>query len=251
MGTVAALYRHPIKSHGREALHAVTLEAGKTMPWDRHWAVAHDRSKFDPAAPAWTPCGNFARGAKAPALMAMETQLDTGTGIVTLTHPDLAPLSFNPDQPDEAAAFIDWVTPIMPTDWFAPTRVARAPDRGMTDTDFPSISINSYSTHDAIAAHTDQHLSKHRWRGNIWIDGFDAWDEFNWIGKQISIGDTVLAVRERITRCNATKVDPKTGVITIDTLDILNSQFGHQDFGIYIEVLTGGTIQIGDTVSIQ
>ncbi len=66
---VAALWRHPIKSHGREALKNVSLTEGQTMPWDRRWAVAHDAAKADGSE--WAECMNFSRGAKAPSLMAM------------------------------------------------------------------------------------------------------------------------------------------------------------------------------------
>ena len=41
----AALWRHPIKGHGREALETVDLTEGRTMPWDRRWAVAHEAAK--------------------------------------------------------------------------------------------------------------------------------------------------------------------------------------------------------------
>ena len=44
---VTQLWRHPVKSHGREALERVTLTAGETLPWDRLWAVAHDSSTAD------------------------------------------------------------------------------------------------------------------------------------------------------------------------------------------------------------
>ena len=71
--TVAALWRHPIKSHGREALNRVTLRAGQTMPWDRVWAVAHEASTADGSA--WVPCANFSGGSKAPGLMGMGSAL--------------------------------------------------------------------------------------------------------------------------------------------------------------------------------
>jgi len=44
MTEVRALWRHPIKSHGREALTSVTLTAGQAMPGDRLWAVARNRA---------------------------------------------------------------------------------------------------------------------------------------------------------------------------------------------------------------
>ena len=55
-GAVSSLWRHPIKSHGREALEQVTLSAGQTMPGDRVWAVAHEASKADDSVwISWVP----------------------------------------------------------------------------------------------------------------------------------------------------------------------------------------------------
>ena len=71
---LAQIHRHPIKSHGRESLAAVALGAGAGLPWDRHWAVAHDASRADGSA--WAPCANFSRGSKAPSLMAINARLD-------------------------------------------------------------------------------------------------------------------------------------------------------------------------------
>lgn len=56
-GSVTSLWRHPIKSHGRESLDATTLIAGQTMPGDRVWAVAHEMSKADNSA--WSRGANF------------------------------------------------------------------------------------------------------------------------------------------------------------------------------------------------
>ncbi|WP_239995108.1 MOSC N-terminal beta barrel domain-containing protein, partial [Rhodosalinus sediminis] len=89
------IWRHPIKAHGREALDRVRLEAGATLPWDRAWAVAHEAARTDGSA--WAPCAEFTRGAKAPALMAIEAALDEATETVTLRHPDRPALTFRPD----------------------------------------------------------------------------------------------------------------------------------------------------------
>jgi len=76
MINVAALWRHPIKSHGREALQTVALTAGQTMPFDRTWAVMHDASKFEAGAPAWVKCANFMIGTSTPALAGIWAKLD-------------------------------------------------------------------------------------------------------------------------------------------------------------------------------
>ena len=76
MATVAALWRHPIKGHGRETLDRVTLTEGQTMPFDRRWAIAHEAARADGSE--WAPCAEFSRGAKVPALMAIDAT--TGNG---------------------------------------------------------------------------------------------------------------------------------------------------------------------------
>ena len=116
MITVAALWRHPIKSHGREALAFVDLRAGQTFPWDRHWAVTQDNTKFDPADPAWITCRNFMIGAATPALAGIWASLDTDCATVTLTHDALGKITFSPDNDADAARFIAWVRPLCPAD---------------------------------------------------------------------------------------------------------------------------------------
>jgi uncharacterized protein len=239
--SVAHLWRHPIKSHGREELSEVRLHEGQTMPWDRHWAVAHQAAKTDGGE--WAACANFSRGAKAPALMAISTRLDETTRRVTLTHPDRDPLDFAPD--DSPPEFFDWVRPLMPDDRAASARIVTGP-RGMTDSEFASVSIMTLATHRAVEAAVGKPLSKVRWRGNIWLDGPAAWSEFDWIGRTLRIGTAELEVRERITRCMATTANPDTGQRDADTLGALQSGWNHRDFGVYGVVTKGGQVRLGD-----
>lgn len=244
-GSVTNLWRHPIKSHGREALTSVALVCGQTMPWDRVWAVAHVASKADGSI--WAPCANFSTGAKAPGLMAIDAKVNETTGEVSLTHPELPPLTLKPDT--EADRLIDWVQPIMPEDRAASERVLRVPGRGMTDTDYPSISIGNKATHRAIEEKMGRDLSEIRWRLNVWLDGLAPWEEFDWIGQEVMIGSVRLAIRERIQRCNATTANPNTGVRDADTLAALKD-WGHQDMGVYAQVVQSGEIAIGDKVQV-
>ncbi len=242
-GEVISLCRHPIKSHGRETVQTVTLSPGQTMPGDRVWAVAHEASKADGSE--WVPCANFSRGAKAPKLMAISAQSAGDT--LTLSHPERPDLTFAPDS--EQQAFLDWVEPLMPEDRAASARIIRVPGRGMTDSDFPSISLNNMASHRAVEQKLGQTLSTYRWRGNIWFDGLPLWEEFEWLGRDIQIGEAILHVRERITRCLATTANPDTGIRDADTLGALN-HWGHQDFGVYAEVIRKGEVKPGDKVQV-
>ncbi|MDO6484637.1 MAG: MOSC N-terminal beta barrel domain-containing protein [Shimia thalassica] len=244
--TVAALWRHPIKSHGRESLDRVSLSEGQTMPWDRRWAVTHESAKTDGSD--WAPCMNFSRGAKAPSLMAISAKSDETSGIVTLSHPELSDLSFDPD--GNPNVFLEWVRPIMPENRAQSAGIVRVADRGMTDTDFPSISLLNLASNEALSAAMQTPLSMDRWRGNIILDGLNAWEEKNWPGKTLRIGDVELEIREEITRCLATTANPETGVRDADTLKTLSETFGHREFGVYGVVTKGGDITVGDKVEV-
>lgn len=244
-GSVTSLWRHPIKAHGREPLQTVTLIAGQTMPGDRIWAVAHEASKADGST--WVPCANFSRAAKAPDLMAITSRLHEDGARITLSHPSRPDLSFAPDGPPEV--FLDWVRPLMPTSRAASARLIRVPGRGLTDSDFPSVSLCNMASHRAVEKQIGQDLSIHRWRGNIWFDGLPDWAEFDWIGREVQIGGAVLQVRQRATRCAATTANPETGERDAAILETLD-RWGHRDFSVYAQVVRDGPVHIGDKLQV-
>jgi len=247
MARVSALWRHPIKSHGREALQSVTLTKGQTMPWDRRWAVAHALAKSDGSA--WAASVNYSRGSKLPALMAINARTDEATGRVTLSHPDRPDLTFDPDR--DEALFLEWIAPIMPPERSQSARIHRVPGRGMTDTDFPSVSLINLASHAEVAVELAQEISPLRWRCNIHIEGLEPWAEDNWIGKTVQVGAAEFTIREPILRCMATTANPETGLRDADTLGTLKANWNHQSFGVYGEVTSSGVITIGDKVEVR
>ena len=132
----------------------------------------------------------------------------------------------------------------MPADRAASAGIVRVPGRGMTDSDYPSISLIGQASHRAISQHAGADLSILRWRGNFVLDGLAPWQEFEWIGS------AEVVVRERIVRCMATAANPKTGQRDVDMLKVLKDGYGHTDFGVYAEVVRSGDISRGDTVTV-
>ncbi len=242
---IANIWRYPIKGHGREEIPAVTLSPGQTLPWDRCWAVRHRESSAD--ATAWAPPANFSRGAKAPGLMAIDASLNETDAVLTLTHPTHGSIGFRPD--DNPAAFFEWVQPMMPPDRAPSAQIIRVPGRGMTDSDFPSVSLLNLSSHRAVGHKVGREISPRRWRGNFWIEGLAPWEEFEWIGRHLRLGNAVVEVKDRILRCLATAASPTTGQRDVDTLGTLNAGWGHQDFGVYAQVVEGGQVRSGDPIA--
>jgi uncharacterized protein YcbX len=182
--------------------------------------------------------------------MAIDAELDETRGEITLRHPDRSDIRFRPDDAEDAARFLDWVRPLCPPDRAQPKRIYSAADVAMTDTDFASVSILSLSSNHALGDEMGLELSPLRWRGNLWLDGLEPWEERGWIGKRIRIGEVVFEVKEHIVRCLATTANPKTGARDADTLGALNALHGAQEFGVYATVVDGGTLRRGDDMEL-
>jgi MOSC domain-containing protein len=247
---LSEIWRHPIKSCGRETLTRVLLSENRTLPWDRRWAIAHEASAYDPGHPNWVACGNFARAAKAPGMQAITARCNLAYGTVTLSHPKLQDLTIDPDDPSDGATLIQWIMPISPGNRALPANVVRNGLRGMTDTDYPSISLINLASHAEVEARLGRTISPLRWRANLILDGLEPWAERDWIGKTIRIGMAELEVREDITRCLATSTSVATGERDTDTLGALEAGWGHKQFGVYAVVTKTGDINQADTVEV-
>ncbi|KIT16393.1 MOSC domain-containing protein [Jannaschia aquimarina] len=237
---LASIWRHPVKAIGRERLTETRTTEGAALPGDRLWAVTHDRTRDH--GPGWAKKANFLRGVSGPQLMAITAESQEAS--VTLRHPEAGEITVDPDR--DAEHLIAWLDPLWPEDQPRPNGVARC-ETGFTDVPDPWVSVHSTASHRAVEQKLAQPLSIHRWRGNLWLDGLDLWEEFDLVGKRFRIGDVVLEGRAPITRCKATMANPETGHRDADTLGALNA-FGHQEFGLYAEIIEGGTLTEGAEV---
>ncbi|WP_282093416.1 MOSC domain-containing protein [Epibacterium ulvae] len=240
---ITSMWRHPIKAHGREEVNETQLIPGQCMPGDRVWAVAHENTKTDGGE--WARCQNFTRGAGHPQLMAITAQ--TEGAYITLSHPKRQDLRFRPNQ--DQAAFLEWVRPLMEPERAQPVKIIHANGLGLTDSSWPSITLCNAASHRVIEEHLGQDLSIHRWRGNVWLDGLEPWEEFNWIDRELRLGDAILRIRQRTERCIATEANPATGQRDVKTLNALDA-WGHRDFSVKAEVVKGGLVRTEDTLEL-
>lgn len=244
---VTHLVRHPIKSAGFELVEQAALVPGAAFPFDRVWAVAHAAARLT-EPPGWAEKLQFLRGWGSADLMAVSCTAAPDRRQVTLSHPRRPTETFRPDDPADAARLIDWLRPLWPTNRPDPARVIAVPGQAMTDQDQPLVSINSLSSLADLSARMGRDLSIHRWRGNIWVEGWAPWAELDLIGRDITIGAARLRVEEPIGRCRATGANPATGEQDADTMGALERLYGHTDFGVFARVIQGGTVALGDAV---
>lgn len=248
---LAQIRRHPIKSVGGEGLDAVTLAPARRLPGDREWAVLTEAGERHAIASQsagqpdrWLPKTCFLRGVSSLPLQAVEGGWQDD--LLVLDHPRAGRISIDPvtDGPE----LIDWLRPLWPAHAPAPTRLVRGA-AVWTDQKWPWISILSLDSLADLESRTGRSLGTRRWRGNLWIEGAGPWRERDWIGRVIRIGGVELRVTDHVGRCDATSADTATGLRDGDMVETLDRLYGHTDFGVFAEAVTGGEIRIGDEVT--
>jgi uncharacterized protein YcbX len=129
---------------------------------------------------------------------------------------------------------------------------ASAVDRGCNG----SVSLMSRGSLRRLAeqAETDV-VDGRRFRMLIEVDGVAPHMEDEWVGRHVQIGESLLRFEGHVGRCLVTSRDPETGDVTLPTLDLLRAYRREVEsseplpFGIYGRVVSGGTVQVGDSVT--
>jgi uncharacterized protein YcbX len=88
----------------------------------------------------------------------------------------------------------------------------------------------------------------------VQVEGVAPHAEDRWIKREVQIGESTVRFSGNVGRCLITSRDPDTGAVDLPTLDLLRGYRGalHATeplpFGIYGEVVSGGTVRVGDPV---
>jgi len=98
---------------------------------------------------------------------------------------------------------------------------------------------------------TDKEIEIQRFRGNIYVDGIEAWEERGWIGKIIKINNISFKVEKNIPRCVAINLKPNTDDNSLNLLQSLKKNYNHFDMGVYLTALDDGKINIGDRINLN
>ena len=113
-----------------------------------------------------------------------------------------------------------------------------------------SISLINLNSIEDFQSKINQKIENQRFRGNIYINGIDAWEEQNWIGKIIKINGISFKVEKNIPRCIAINLKPFSDDNSLNLLQLLKKTYNHFDMGIYLTALSDGQLQVGNEVII-
>ena len=116
---------------------------------------------------------------------------------------------------------------------------------------FNSISLINLNSIEDFEKRINQKVEFQRFRGNFYVDGIDAWEERNWIGKNIKINNVLFKVERNIPRCVAINLKPKTDRSDLSLLQSLKKAYNHFDMGIYLRSLNDGKIKVGNAIKLE
>ena len=247
---IETIYRYPVKGLTAEALEDVTLAPGETLPHDRRFALAQGDSDFDPAAPAWMPKRNFACLMVNARLALAHSAYDARTGELAIRLPGAPPFLGDTRSAEGRTAIAAHLAAYLGEEARGTPRFVEAAGHSFSDMARKVVSIIGLSSLHALEQATGTTLDPLRFRANIYVSGGSPWAEFDWIGREILLGQAKLRVVKRIVRCPATEVNPATGARDAEPPRWLREHFGHADLGVYAEVIEGGRICVGDALEV-
>jgi len=249
-GHIAALYRHPIKGFTPQKVASAYLSSGAAFPGDRLLAVEDGPSGFDPQSPVWITKQRFAVLAKIAEVARACTHYDEASGALSAHAPGATP--FEGTLADEAgqAAFTAWLSALLGDAASGPLRMVASGDHRFLDHPAGHVSIVNLASLRDFAGRLGASVDPLRFRANLYVEGWPAWAENDWKGRELQLGQARATVFAPITRCSAPDVDPATARRDIAVTARLHEFYGHLLCGIYVQVSTGGEIKEGDVAAL-
>ena len=249
---VAALHRYPVKGLSPEPLAAVSLDPGAWFPGDRMFAIENGPSGFDPAAPAHQPKIKFLMLMRDEALARLRTRYDDATGVLTVQDGGREVVSADLGRPEGRLSLEAFFRRFMPGALRGPPKLLAAPD-GHRFTDSPRgyVSLLNLASVAAIEEFVNAPVDPLRFRANLHLDGLAPWSELDMVGREFTAPSGLrLRVTKRTQRCAAIDVDPATGLRDLALPRALMGRLGHRDCGVYAEIVAGGHLAEGETLSL-
>ena len=246
---IAAIYRYPVKGLSPEPLNSVKLAMGETLPADRRYAVENGPSGFDPAAPAYFPKIKFLMLMKNERLARLKTRYDDASETFTIREGGRDVARGNLGTPEGRAAIETFLATYCADELRGPPKVLRGGGHSFSDVARKVVSLINLASVAALETATGVPVDPLRFRANLYVEGWPAWHEFDLLDQDVTIGPFARArVVKRIVRCAATNVDPETGIRDLEIPKTLMKTFGHQDLGVYLDIVTPGLIATGNTI---
>lgn len=243
---ISALWRYPVKGLSAQPLTSVAVETGEGFPVDRRFALAYSSADIEQLPPLQVPRHQIITLASHPSLAALTTRWIDFAQTLTIERKRRQVGRGNLGSPLGKVMLAEFFAAYLKAEVRGTPHVLEAPVGEMfTDQPRPTVKIISASSLRDLERITGAPVDPCRFRANIMLEGAPAWDEFGWIGGSLTIGSAVVRIVGRISQTSSASVEPGTGKTDLNVPRLLQKGFGHGDFGVYGEVVAGGSLAVG------
>lgn len=249
MPVLRNIYRYPIKGLSAQPLARIEVEADRPFAHDRVFALVRPGAPFDTSDPKWGKKGLFVMLMLEEALARVHTTLDVETLNLVINRDNHQLMAADLRDREARARVEELFWQLVPSFRSAPTLV-KAQNGHFMDKPDNVISLINLATVRSLEERWGYRIDPLRFRANLYIDDALPWEEFDWVGSDIRIGDTTFRVDRRNGRCGATNVNPATGRRDLDLPSSLRAAFGHKELGVYLVAREQGRIAVGDGVHV-
>ena len=249
---IVSLFRYPVKGLSPQALSSVSLEKGKTVPFDRAYAIENGPARFDPEEPRYLPKMNFLMLMRNERLAALKTEFDEDSQTLTV---------FRDGKQVARGQLTTKLGRQMLEQFFAgymkkeelkgPPRIVSSPGHSFSDVSEKCLHFVNLASVREVERTVGVPLDPVRFRANVFFDGADPWEEKRWLGQVLKIGTAELKVFKETVRCDATNVNPATAQRDTTIPGTLQRTYGNACVGIYAKVIADGEIRPGDEITLR
>jgi uncharacterized protein YcbX len=248
---IVSLYRYPVKGLSPELLQQVALDVGQTLPADRRYVIENGPSGFDPAAPVWRPKTRYLMLMRNERLASYRTLFDDRSNILIIRKDGEVVAVADLESAEGRVTIEQFFATHVASDLKGPPKLLSGGGHSFSDDVSKLVSIINLASVAAIETMVGAPVNPLRFRANLYLEGWPAWHEFDLVGESLAIGDIRLKVVKTITRCAAINVDPDTAARDLEIPAALMRRLGRNECGIFAEVAVGGTLGLGDAVTVE
>jgi len=246
---IESLWQYPIKGVGGNAISRTTLSVDQSLPGDRRYALSAGSLKAAQADDGvWLQKAHFLQLMQTESLAALRCRLDGD--MVTIHGADTDGFEGNLAIPDDHARCQDFIANFLRLSDPSMLRIHQIDKGAFTDQPEPLISIGGSASLAAFAAATHTKIDARRFRLNVIVATAAAFAENQWRGAKLQMGAAVIEIIDDVERCAAINVDPASAIRQPDHLATMRHAFSHSYLGVFGRVITSGTVQCGDKVSL-
>ena len=247
---VKSIHRYPVKGLSGEDLAKVTCDVGQPLPFDRVYAIENGPTRFNPKDPKHLSKINFLALMKQERLALLKTEFDEETQTLTIFREGRQVAKGNLSTIIGRNMIEQFIAAFMREELKGPPKIVSAPNHHFADCPEPLVHIITTGSTKALGHILNDKIDARRFRANIVLETQTPWEEKNWLGKVLQMGDVKIKIIDETTRCAAINVDLETGKRGRSIAAILTQHFNNENFGLYGKIIEGGRLSLNQPVSI-